>query len=487
MTDSAACESLLSRLAAANWDDDAAALRRAASRGQLAAEYLRRMAVWAEALGVPGKGPFFDLAVMFDPAVLTDPVWMQRLEAGIGHRLGTMSTKVVTDMFRWASLGDRTKERFPTFEEPYEPMVQLFERGGEIWPGHREIEFYGGSLPFRGIAERLAQAPFRIDTVALDELDENERVRTEQLRAHPAVTHAQQVAEQRRLTRTRDPVPDCVAGGYRQPLLKQAIERLTPLSSIGDDPAYQRSALLHGCQLARAYLLRRDLEGTVETARVALGRLAEVQSGRCVASLRDLRRSLAQRQRATVVAEFLPELDAALGAVTNSPTGDDRAYGDDAGTPTELRPRRYDDHDAQFLVKALYAEQFDTYSFADSPDSEIADDYAEPSGLLLVAYAPSGQPVGCGGYRTYDKDARVAEVRKMFVTSEYRSHGLGWRILSELERHATVHGVRTILLETGALNYAAIRLYIAAGYEPIPPYVSGRRETNRAFRKTLDP
>ena len=99
---------------------------------------------------------------------------------------------------------------------------------------------------------------------------------------------------------------------YRQPLLKQAVELLMPLSSIGDDPAYQRSALLHGCQLARAHLLRRDLEGTVETARVALGRLAEVQSGRCVASLRELRRSLAQRQRATVVAEFLPELDAAL-------------------------------------------------------------------------------------------------------------------------------------------------------------------------------
>ena len=99
---------------------------------------------------------------------------------------------------------------------------------------------------------------------------------------------------------------------YRQPLLKQAIELLTPLSSIGDDPAYQRSALLHGCQLARAYMLRRDLEGTVETARVALGRLSEVQSGRCVASLRELRRSLAQRQRAAVVADFLPELDAAL-------------------------------------------------------------------------------------------------------------------------------------------------------------------------------
>lgn len=99
---------------------------------------------------------------------------------------------------------------------------------------------------------------------------------------------------------------------YQQPLLKQAIELLTPLSSIGDDPAYQRSALLHGCQLARAYMLRSDLDGTVATARIALARVPEVQSGRCMATLRELRRSLAQRRRATVVADFLPELDAAL-------------------------------------------------------------------------------------------------------------------------------------------------------------------------------
>ncbi|WP_410789654.1 hypothetical protein [Kribbella sp. C-35] len=195
MTDIAACERLLSRLVAANWDDDAAALRRAASRGRLAAEYLRRMAVWADALAVPEQWPFFDLAATFDPAVETDPVWMQRLEAGTGHRLGTMSTKVVTDMFRWASLGDQTKERFPTFEDPYEPMVQLFERGGEIWPGHREIEFYGGSLPFRGIADRLAQAPSQIDAVTLDEVDAKERIRAEQSRARIAAKRAEHITE----------------------------------------------------------------------------------------------------------------------------------------------------------------------------------------------------------------------------------------------------------------------------------------------------
>ncbi|GAB3823076.1 GNAT family N-acetyltransferase [Kribbella italica] len=166
-------------------------------------------------------------------------------------------------------------------------------------------------------------------------------------------------------------------------------------------------------------------------------------------------------------------------------SGDRPPDGKSASAPIDLQVRNYDDPDAQLLVKALYAEQLDTYGFADSPDSEIVDDYGQPSGVLLVAYSPSGQPVGCGGYRTYDQVARVAEVRKMFVAPEYRGHGLGWQILRELEHRAVSHGARRILLETGALNYAAIRLYLASGYQAIPPYVPGRRETNRAFVKTL--
>ena len=38
-------------------------------------------------------------------------------------------------------------------------MIQLLERGGEIWPGHGWIEFYLGSVPYRGIADRLSQTP----------------------------------------------------------------------------------------------------------------------------------------------------------------------------------------------------------------------------------------------------------------------------------------------------------------------------------------
>ncbi len=168
-----------------------------------------------------------------------------------------------------------------------------------------------------------------------------------------------------------------------------------------------------------------------------------------------------------------------------SPADGDHLSADDSGAPIQLVARSYDDPDAQMLVKALYGEQLDTYGFADSPEAEVASDYVEPCGLLLVACTSSGQPVGCGGYRTYDQGARVAEVRKMFVTPDYRGHGLARRILSQLERQAVELGARRIVLETGALNGAAIRLYLATGYRPIPSYVPGRRSTNRAFAKTL--
>ncbi|TDO66549.1 hypothetical protein EV651_104116 [Kribbella sp. VKM Ac-2571] len=192
MTDTEACERLLARLAAVRWDDHEAEERHAKSRGLLALEYLRRMAIWADALGVPRRWPFFDLAVVFEPSVETDPTWLQRLEAGVGRELGSLTEQVLTDMFRWASLGDHPKERFPDFDDPYEPMVQVFERGGEIYPGHGFIELLAAPVPYRRITERLTQPPFPIDRATLDEVDENERLRTEKSLTRQAAKRAEQ-------------------------------------------------------------------------------------------------------------------------------------------------------------------------------------------------------------------------------------------------------------------------------------------------------
>ena len=75
---------------------------------------------------------------------------------------------------------------------------------------------------------------------------------------------------------------------------------------------YQRSALLHGCYLAEAHLLRGDLKGACAAVRTALPRVPGVQSGRCSALLQRLRRALQQRKRNKSVANVIPELDRAL-------------------------------------------------------------------------------------------------------------------------------------------------------------------------------
>lgn len=171
----AAGERLLARLVAARWDDDEAELLHESSRRQLAREFFRRKAVWANALEVSERWPFSNIALAFDPSVETDPVWLERLEAEVGHELQILVRKVITDMFRWVSLGDRPYQRFPEFDDPYEPMVQVFERGGEFWQGQSGIELPIAGVSYLSLADRLAQAPIPIDAATLAELDEKDR------------------------------------------------------------------------------------------------------------------------------------------------------------------------------------------------------------------------------------------------------------------------------------------------------------------------
>lgn len=167
---------------------------------------------------------------------------------------------------------------------------------------------------------------------------------------------------------------------------------------------------------------------------------------------------------------------------------------DSHGPNVRLIACRYDDPDAALMVTALYTEQLETYGFADRPELDSPVNYQPPAGLFVVAYSPHGsqhggsataEAVGCGGVRTYDPDRRIAEVRKMYVSPAWRGRGVGHAILDHLERHAAAGHAQSVLLETGVQNTAAIRLYTSVGYEPIQPYVAGRKDANRAFAKTL--
>ena len=105
----------------------------------------------------------------------------------------------------------------------------------------------------------------------------------------------------------------------RKRLLTEAIDTLTGAVAGLAEPTgaqqqqqYPRSALLHSTFLAKAHLMRGDLEQGVVATRHALGLLDEVQSPRGRTYLRALLPALARRARSRIVADLLPEFDRAL-------------------------------------------------------------------------------------------------------------------------------------------------------------------------------
>jgi len=69
-----------------------------------------------------------------------------------------------------------------------------------------------------------------------------------------------------------------------------------------------------------------------------------------------------------------------------------------------------------------------------------------------------------------DRGDGSAELKRMFVLPEARGRGIAADLIGALEDFATTNGIRVVQLETGPLQYAAIRLYERGGYRLIPNF-----------------
>ena len=96
-----------------------------------------------------------------------------------------------------------------------------------------------------------------------------------------------------------------------------------------------------------------------------------------------------------------------------------------------------------------------------------ADEVAPGRGAFLVAWSGE-EAIGCGAIRRLDESE--AEIKRMYVTAEWRGHGVGRRMLEALEAEARKLGVRRIVLETGNRQARALALYRAHGFTGIPAY-----------------
>jgi GNAT superfamily N-acetyltransferase len=112
------------------------------------------------------------------------------------------------------------------------------------------------------------------------------------------------------------------------------------------------------------------------------------------------------------------------------------------------------------------SQQEVTAAMAEDPRSDLQP----PSGLLLVARHHDAV-LGCIGLRMLT--AGVGQVTRVFVAPELRGHGVGARLLTELERHARERGLSRLQLDTRSDLIEARRLYERNGYAEVAPFNSG--------------
>lgn len=162
----------LARLQAVDWTGGSGFKHRR-SRIRLMAEYLRRAALWAQALDATSEWPFFDIAAHTDPSVQVPEDQAKELEALIYNHIGWPSVdRLARAALRWAALKDAGITT-PGLQDPYEPILLMFDRGGAWTTEAGFIDVGGAAVRRQTWREHLSTEPVTaLDAAALDALDE---------------------------------------------------------------------------------------------------------------------------------------------------------------------------------------------------------------------------------------------------------------------------------------------------------------------------
>ena len=113
------------------------------------------------------------------------------------------------------------------------------------------------------------------------------------------------------------------------------------------------------------------------------------------------------------------------------------------------------------------------------------DELERPGVDVYVARDRDGVACGMAALVPLGPDT-CAELKRLFVHTEARGRGVAGRLLDRIEADAAGRGIRSLALETGTLQHAAMVLYRGRGYEQIElfgPYVG--EELSVCFAKSL--
>ena len=124
-----------------------------------------------------------------------------------------------------------------------------------------------------------------------------------------------------------------------------------------------------------------------------------------------------------------------------------------------------DDKDFAPLVKELDKDLRSRYG----AEQDEYDQYNKIENLdtVVIAYNDD-KAVGCGCFKKFDNES--VEIKRMFVSPDQRSNGIGAAILDELSKWAGEQGYQFTVLETGSKQNEAVHFYKKVGYTIIPNY-----------------
>ncbi len=141
---------------------------------------------------------------------------------------------------------------------------------------------------------------------------------------------------------------------------------------------------------------------------------------------------------------------------------------------TPLKVERVDpaSREAAQLIERLTAELTARYDFLDDGTGNFRPEDATSPGAAFLIGRVDGLAVACAALKPMADG--VGEVKRVYVSPEFRGRRYGLLLLEEVERLALGFGYHTLRLETGTRQPESMALYERAGYSKIPnfePYV----------------
>jgi len=144
---------------------------------------------------------------------------------------------------------------------------------------------------------------------------------------------------------------------------------------------------------------------------------------------------------------------------------------------TQIKLERADQPDVIALIDELDAYQKPLYPPECHYGIDI-DALMQPNVLFAVARTNEGEAVGC---IAVVQNGDWGELKRMFVRPALRGKGLAQALLDFVEIEAALRGMRLMRLETGPLQFEALRFYERSGYARRGPFADYPDDPHSVF------